>query len=297
MISKTMVLPAISALAAAALVAQVYPAAFQLAGSFAAPGSVPEFGEVWQNQRVNGRPYSATMVTHSVQTFANGTKTERTDTGLVYRDSQGRTRHEMQGRADNGRVVLIGWINDPVEGVHYTLIARLERQGGRGGGAPYYTTQKLGPSAETSQSALSPYQSAMVTIPKRKKGGQGGQSGTPPTVTDLGTQTVNGVTAQGVRVVNVIPPGVIGNDREIPVVTERWVSTGLQVLVKSLSSDPRFGTTTFELTNISQTEPDSALFQVPAGYQLRGSKGAKGTGAAVTAWSFYPSGVPGSVKK
>jgi hypothetical protein len=38
------------------------------------------------------------------------------------------------------------------------------------------------------------------------------------------------------------------------------------VLIKS--SDPRFGTSVMQLTNIVQSEPDSSLFVVPSTYSL-----------------------------
>jgi len=63
-----------------------------------------------------------------------------------------------------------------------------------------------------------------------------------------------------------IPKGQIGNDREIKVVTERWVSNDLQMLIKSSNSDPRFGDTTYQLTGIVEREPDASLFQIPPGY-------------------------------
>src|SRR5262249_41894413 len=72
------------------------------------------------------------------------------------------------------------------------------------------------------------------------------------TVEDLGTLTVNGVPARGTRITTVIPVGAIGNDREFRSVDERWYSPDLNMLVKSVSTDPRFGTTTHEMTNISR---------------------------------------------
>ena len=63
--------------------------------------------------------------------------------------------------------------------------------------------------------------------------------------------------------------GYFGNDRDVNVVNERWYSDDLQVLLKSSNSDPRFGVTTYELTNITQVLPDPSLFQVPADYTLR----------------------------
>jgi hypothetical protein len=43
----------------------------------------------------------------------------------------------------------------------------------------------------------------------------------------------------------------------------------LQMMVKTSNSDPRFGTTTFEMTGISRAEPDPSLFQVPADYTVK----------------------------
>jgi hypothetical protein len=34
-------------------------------------------------------------------------------------------------------------------------------------------------------------------------------------------------------------------------------------------SDPRFGETTYKLTNISRLEPDHSLFEPPAGYTMK----------------------------
>jgi hypothetical protein len=88
---------------------------------------------------------------------------------------------------------------------------------------------------------------------------------------------VNGVSAQGVRTTSIIPTGTFGNDHDIKTVTERWVSSDLHVLVKSVYTDSRAGATTYDLINITQAQPDSSLFQVPNGYTLqeagRGGRG------------------------
>jgi hypothetical protein len=87
-------------------------------------------------------------------------------------------------------------------------------------------------------------------------------------IEDLGMMTVNGVPARGTRITTVIPMGAIGNDREFRSVDERWYSPDLNVLVKSVSTDPRFGTTTREMTNINRANPDRSLFEVPADYKI-----------------------------
>jgi hypothetical protein len=88
----------------------------------------------------------------------------------------------------------------------------------------------------------------------------------------LGPQFLNGVYAKGARVTTTIPAGTIGNDHDLKVVNERWYSDDLKLLLKSSNSDPRFGTTTYELTDISQAAPDPTLFQIPADYTQGGDR-------------------------
>ncbi len=85
----------------------------------------------------------------------------------------------------------------------------------------------------------------------------------------LGTQTIEGINAQGTRTTVTYATGTIGNDRPMTTVTETWMSPELQVMVLSKTSDPRNGETTTKLTNFSQSEPDAALFQVPADYTIQ----------------------------
>jgi hypothetical protein len=85
----------------------------------------------------------------------------------------------------------------------------------------------------------------------------------------LGTQTIEGVEAEGTRVTYTIAAGKIGNERPIVTVNERWYSPELQTVVLSKNSDPRMGETTYRLTNISRDEPDPSLFQVPADYTVK----------------------------
>jgi hypothetical protein len=51
-------------------------------------------------------------------------------------------------------------------------------------------------------------------------------------------------------------------------VTESWHSPDLKVTALSKNSDPRMGEFGMRLQNIDRTEPDPALFRVPAGYQI-----------------------------
>ena len=86
----------------------------------------------------------------------------------------------------------------------------------------------------------------------------------------LGKQSIEGVEVEGTRKTIEIPAGEIGNERPIEIVFERWYSPELQVVVMTKHSDPRFGETTYRLTNISRTEPAHELFEVPADYTVKG---------------------------
>ena len=89
---------------------------------------------------------------------------------------------------------------------------------------------------------------------------------------DLGVQTINGISAQGTRYTRTIPAGQIGNANPIPIVNERWYSPDLQMVVKSVRTDPRLGQTTYTLTNIQRTEPAASFFTVPSDYTVKQAK-------------------------
>jgi len=88
----------------------------------------------------------------------------------------------------------------------------------------------------------------------------------------LGSQSFEGVTAEGTRLTLTIPAGEIGNTLPIEVVDETWYSPELQINVMTRHRDPRSGETTYRLTNLSRSEPDRSLFEVPADYTVRDNK-------------------------
>jgi hypothetical protein len=85
----------------------------------------------------------------------------------------------------------------------------------------------------------------------------------------LGKQTIEGIEAEGTRTTVTIPVGEIGNERAIEIVSESWYSPELQLVVMTRHNDPRFGETTYKLTNINRAEPAKSLFEVPAGYTVK----------------------------
>jgi hypothetical protein len=85
---------------------------------------------------------------------------------------------------------------------------------------------------------------------------------------NLGEKTIDGIYAQGTRTTRIYPAGSQGNDRDITVINERWVSPEMGVEILTKTNDPRTGDTTMEVQNLDRSEPNPALFQVPEGYKI-----------------------------
>ncbi len=85
----------------------------------------------------------------------------------------------------------------------------------------------------------------------------------------LGTQVIEGVQAEGTRILRTIPPGEIGNERPLEITSETWYSPDLQTIVMSRKVDVRQGETTYKLIDIQRSEPDRTLFEVPTDYTIR----------------------------
>jgi hypothetical protein len=203
-----------------------------------------------------GRPFSAKITTQTVQTFFDGTHVSQSTTMLEYRDAEGRVRTETSHQTNPPVVVTI---RDPVGGVIY----------------------RLNPPAKTfirTEIAISEPRGRQDTF---EPGAASGANMIHTTVIhdpnsiveDLGVTPINGIQAHGTRITTIVPSGAIGNDREFRSVDEHWFSSDLNLLIKSINTDPRFGTTTYELTNISRQAPDPALFQPPADYSPQLNRG------------------------
>lgn len=82
----------------------------------------------------------------------------------------------------------------------------------------------------------------------------------------LGTQEIEGEQARGVRETQIIPAENSETGREAEVVDEYWYSDELRINVLMKHSDPRTGTTTLKVTQITRGEPDPALLEIPEGY-------------------------------
>lgn len=235
----------------------------------------PEAGMMsGMGRTITGAPYSAVEVRESQQVLSNGNVITNRVQSNVYRDGSGRMRTETTlpargqlGLASSPTTIIN--IHDPVAGVRRTLDPQAKtvrevsiRPGpGRGpngnpAGRPFLQGRGAGNGAN-----------AATRTPRTD----------PNTVTEtLAMQTINGVQATGTRVTRTIPAGQIGNTQPMQIVHETWLSADLKVPVMVKITNPRTGTTTTQLTNITRAEPDPALFQAPSDYTV--TKGGRGPG-------------------
>jgi hypothetical protein len=223
-------------------------------------------------QPVAGHAYSAEQVTEHIQTLADGTHiTQATQKTLLYRDAEGRTRTEHIFTPPPGMKMASGptfiTIIDPVAGYHYTLDE--QNHVARRMAWQVRSPRQLSPSgAATTGNNAEGFLLALPRTLPANAGSTASDQPHPETSTEpLGTQTIEGLAAEGKRTTTVFPEAFMGNDRPITVVTETWTSPDLGPLLMK-TTDPRSGETTTKLTNISLADPDPALFQVPEGYSV-----------------------------
>lgn len=91
----------------------------------------------------------------------------------------------------------------------------------------------------------------------------------------LGNDTISGVEAVGTRETTTISAGAFGNDQAVSIVKEFWYSPQLGINVIEKRQDPRAGTQTFVVSDISLGEPDAKLFETPAGFRITDTRRAK----------------------
>jgi len=87
-------------------------------------------------------------------------------------------------------------------------------------------------------------------------------------VEDLGTSTLNGLTAKGTRRIVKIPKKRSGIGEAVKVEHEEWYSEDLHINVLIRHSDPRVGTETIGISNLKREPPPASMFDVPPGYQI-----------------------------
>jgi hypothetical protein len=233
-----------------------------------------------ESEVVRGAPYSAEVVNDSVQALTDGNRISRHTVARVYRDSEGRTRREVDRRDGTSEIS----IHDPVAQTSWMLdngrhTAR-QLQGAavlRSNDAARALEPRV---AEQQVTVFVNGQPQTVTMPPTFPGTFVGLRD-QQTEEHLAPRTIEGLRVDGIRRTQTIAAGAIGNERPIVVTTEEWTSPELKVLVLSEHTDPRNGTSTYKLVKVSRADPPTSLFQVPADYTIvtsgrGGERGAPG---------------------
>jgi hypothetical protein len=245
-------------------------------------------------QVVKGKPYSADTSTETVQTMLDGNRIVHRTVSKFYRDSEGRTRREETfGNVDPEHPApheTKVFIDDPVNRTSFVLdpgsksadkMLRLstiteDHNAEDDGTRVMVKSIKERETFVKDSEAAEPGGPAPMVMKFRDD-----HSGNPNTVVlqiadenrnvskeDLGTRNIEGVDCTGTRRTTTIPAGAIGNEKPISIVTETWFAPTIGAVVQSTSEDPRFGKTTYQLTNVQLNEPPRSLFEPPADFKI-----------------------------
>lgn len=217
---------------------------------------------------VKGSPFAGESVTEHVQRLADGNRMVRKSTAKLFRDSAGRTRREhalTRGNvtAADGQEPRLIVINDPVGQVEYLVDTA------RGTLRKMRVTPML---AEARRQMSGTESSFGVLMPasaahRRRAEGDAAAPMPEPKKERLETQQIEGVMAEGTRITVTIPAGEFDNEQPFEITHEQWYSPELQMVVLMKHNDPRFGETTFRLTNVTRGDPTPDLFAEPQGYR------------------------------
>jgi YD repeat-containing protein len=251
---------------------------------------------------VTGAPYSAEVISESVQVLPDGNRIVHQERSRVTRDSQGRVRREVDR---DGQVTSVS-ISDPVAKVSYSLDPASRTAWKTPYGAANIVFYKATASTEADPAEIvlkhkieqemqqmvpppPPPPPPPVSVTERRAraleaAAAAGEAvvvqgtrlpmrernpGWEEKVEELAPRQVEGVQATGKRTTRTIPAGAIGNERPIVIVSEEWQSSELQVLVLTTTSDPRVGESVYKLQNINRAEPAPSLFEVPSDFTVK----------------------------
>jgi hypothetical protein len=225
-------------LALAVLVSAV-PASAQI-GIFLTPVPNAPFTAVVDVQRTLIRPDGSVF---NVKSFRN-----------MARDGRGRIHNESRSfvpaNSTNAPEVLHIHLYDPATRISSELDPRKQT---------YYTQTMHHPPS---------------TVPPTVRFGSPTSAGVPANdftkEEDLGSQEIEGVMARGVRETQIIPAQSSETGKEITVVDEYWYSDELRINVLMKHDDPRTGSMTLRVTQITRGEPDPASLELPEGYKCIG---------------------------
>jgi hypothetical protein len=198
-----------------------------------------------------GRPFSGRGTTEWTRNLDEGSVVVTHLFAMVARDSEGRIyrerRHFVPANSDQEPKRVEFTILDPVAHTRTTCTVVPSHCVVTGYHAP--TTFTLRPAG--------PFDDGKRTLSRES----------------LGSDTIDGINVVGSRETVSINAGVVGNSQPLATTREFWYSPDLQVNLSIIRKDPREGTQVIRVIDLSRSEPDPAMFQVPAGFVVEGPSG------------------------
>jgi hypothetical protein len=197
---------------------------------------------------VSGKPFSGRSTTEWTRTLADGSVVKTHLFTVVARDSQGRIHREKHhfvplDSNEESKLIQIK-ISDPITHTRTTC------------------------NAATHHCSVISYHAPTSFRPRPVGDFDNGQRSL--TRENLGSDSMDGLNVVGTRETVTIDPGVVGNSKPLVTTREFWYSPDLQVNLSITREDPRDGTETVRVLDVSRSEPDPAMFQLPAGYVVEG---------------------------
>jgi hypothetical protein len=191
-----------------------------------------------------GKPFSGHSTTEWTRTLEDGTVVKTHLFAMVARDSQGRIYRERHSfvPVDSDQQSRLNWIliSDPV--THTRTECNIASR-------HCYVTGYYMPATFTLPPA-GPFAGGTRFLARES----------------LGNDVMDGIDVVGTRETITINTGVVGNSQPLENTREFWYSPELQVNLAITRKDPREGTQVVHVSEVSRSEPDPALFKVPAGF-------------------------------
>lgn len=209
-------------------------------GSFEFGGLVGGFG----GKTIPGKPFQATFTITRTETIPGNTITNST-TGIIARDADGDTYREVKlpsigPWASSGDLqefiyirnvkAMMQYIVNKTKGTYQAFA--IHKYNPPPGEGKQGMDHEKGPDSAASSNVSVTDNPAAVYL-------------------DAGTGTK--YTVDDKKITRTIPAGEIGNTNPIVIMTERWYSSDLNLVLEETHSDPRFGSSIYQLSNIVLT--------------------------------------------
>jgi hypothetical protein len=235
------------------------PSGFEGRGRVSPMAGMFEFGGLkggFGGKLVTGKPVQATFTITRTETLPGNTITNTT-TGTFARDSDGSTSRDVKFAAigpwaSSGKSREFVYIRNVTKGTQYVVdVAKGTYEAFPIGEQNSDRQKRRENRTDSGDETVTDNPNAMYTDPV--------------------TKTVYS-NVDDRKVTRTIPAGAIGNEFAIVITSERWYSPALDLLLEDIHTDPRFGTTTYQLSNIGQAPGTSLFVPDPSFTQVQGRK-------------------------